>query len=356
MPVDDRWYLSKRGPNGKKLESRRHGRGRRWRCRYQDANGQPRERLFERKADAEAWDLQVRSGAAEETRVDQGERRTTFREYAERWRLSRQISQALEYQRHIESRLRHHHYPYFGHRSIRAINVTDILEWIVKLLHNNVAQSSVKTYFDVLNAIMNAAVADKVMSDNPCKTIRLSAILRGFSRVPKWVPTTDDVLSLVDVVPDKYQAAIWLGAGQGLRLGEVLGIENNVRCLDYLHREVHVVQQLRFHKAQYDGFYLAPPKAGSVGDVDLDDHVALILAEHIRNHPPVTVALPDITAGTPDPGKRPKRRPVALLFTDELGRPIHDQRWSACGNGGGRPRAGPTKAPSTRCATTSPPP
>jgi integrase len=149
------------------------------------------------------------------------------------------------------------------------------------------------------------------------------------SRVPKWVPTTDDVLSLVDVVPDKYQAAIWLGAGEGLRLGEVLGIENNVRCLDYLHREVHVVQQLRFHKAQYGGFYLAPPKAGSVGDVDLDDNVALILAEHIRNHPPVTVELPDITAGTPGPGKRPKRRPVALLFTDELSRPIHDQRWSA---------------------------
>lgn len=38
--------------------------------------------------------------------------------------------------------------------------------------------------------------------------------------------------------------------------------------------------------------------------------------------------LADITAGTPDPGEKPKRRRVRLMFTDESGRPIHDQRWS----------------------------
>lgn len=328
MAVDDRWYLSKRGPNDERVKSQRYGRGKRWRCRYEDANGVPRERLFERKTDAEAWDLAARSGQVEETKVDQGERRTTFREYAERWRLSRQIGQALEYQRHIESRLRHHHYPYFGDRPIRAINVTNVLEWISNLLQSNVAQSSIKTYFDVLNAIMNAAVVDKVIPDNPCKAVRLSAILRGFSRAPKWVPTADDVLALINVVPDEYKAAIWLGAGEGMRLGEVLGIEDGARCVDHAHGEVHVVQQLRFHKATYGGFYLAPPKAGSVGDVDLDDQVAAVLANHIRKYPPVIVDLPDITRGTPDPGKPAKRRKAALLFTDDQGRPIHDQRWS----------------------------
>ena len=109
-----------------------------------------------------------------------------------------------------------------------------------------------------------------------------------------------------------------------MRLGEVLGIEDGARCVDRRHREVHVVQQLRFHKIKYRGFYLAPPKAGSTGDVDLDDHVGAIVAEHIRNYLPTVVELPDITAGTPDPGKPVRRRPVALLFTDNQGRPIHD--------------------------------
>lgn len=138
----------------------------------------------------------------------------------------------------------------------------------------------------------------------------------------------EDVLALLDVVPDQFAAAIWLGAGQGMRLGEVLGMEAGTRCVDYLAREVHVVQQLRFHAKQYGGFYLGPPKSGSVGDVDLDDQVAVILAEHLRAHPPVTVELPDITAGTPDAGKSAPVREVGLLFTNENGRPIQDQRWS----------------------------
>jgi integrase len=179
-----------------------------------------------------------------------------------------------------------------------------------------------------LNAIMNAAVVDMVISDNPCKAVRISAILRGLSRASKWVPTTDDVLALLAVVPERFHAAIHLGAGEGMRLGEVLGFEDGARCVDREQGEVHVVQQLRFHREVYGGFYLAPPKAGSVGDVDLDDEVALVLARHVKAYPRATVQLPDVTRGTPDPGKKPKIRPVALLFTDDLGRPIHDQRWS----------------------------
>jgi integrase len=308
-------------------QPQRHGRGKRWRVRYADARGERRQRLFDRKVDADAWEAKVQRGEAEETRLDQAERQTTFRDYAERWRTSRGITQALAYRRHLESRLRHHHYPYFGTRPIRAITVTDVLEWIATLVAKHAAQTSIKTYFDVLNVIMNAAVVDKVIPDNPCKAVRLSAILRGLSRAPKWVPTTDDVLALLDVVPDPYKAAIWLGAGQGMRLGEVLGAETSTRCIDPSNGVVHVVQQLRFHAAEYGGFYLAPPKAGSVGDVDLDDHVDQVVADHVRRHPPAVVDLPDVTAGTPDPGKPATRRPIALLFTFD-GRPIHDQTWS----------------------------
>jgi integrase len=118
-----------------------------------------------------------------------------------------------------------------------------------------------------------------------------------------------------------------LGAG-GVRGGRHRGDSRPVPGHGWPSGELHVRQQLRFHRIEYGGFYLAAPKAGSVGDVDLDDHVARVVAEHIRAHPPVTVELPDITAGTPDPGKQPTRRPVALLFTDDQQRPIHDQRWS----------------------------
>jgi integrase len=65
-----------------------------------------------------------------------------------------------------------------------------------------------------------------------------------------------------------------------------------------------------------------------VGDVDLDDAVAQAVTEHCERFPPVSVQLADITRGTPDPGKPVRRRSVPLLFTDQHGRPIHDQAWS----------------------------
>jgi integrase len=333
MPVDDMWYLTKRGPNKKKLPSKRHGQGKRWRVRYVDSLGVSRTRFFERQVDAQDWDARQRAGLEPDRPTSRSQQGLTFKEYGERWRLSRQIGQALDYQRHLDSRLRNHIYPAFGHLPIRSINVTDILEWIANLIAAHAAQSSIKTYFDVLNNIMNAALADKVISDNPCRAIRLSAVLRRFSRAPKWVPNDEQVLALVEVVPPHFRAAIWLGGGEGMRLGEVLGIEDGTRCIDPDRSEIHVVQQLRFHKEKYGGFYLAPPKSGSVGDVDLDDDVAAVLAEHVAKFPPVAVDMVDITRGTPDPGKPPARRLVKLLFTDEYGHPIHDQAWSKMSKG-----------------------
>ncbi|WBB65762.1 site-specific integrase [Micromonospora sp. WMMD812] len=322
MPVDDLWYLSKRGPDGKRLPSKRHGRGKRWRCRYEDSDGETRERLFERRADADAFDLRARSGIVDEIRVQQSERHLTLREYGERWRLSREVGWALETRKRVESNLRIHLYPVFGDRPLRAINLTSVLEWLTRRLDEGTARSSLKLYFELLDTVLNAAVTDKVIADNPCDGVKLAQVLRGLSRAPKWVPTEGEVLALLDVVPPRYRAAIWLGAGQGCRLGETLGMEDDARCVDTNGAELHVVQQLRYAPQQYGGFYLSEPKAGSSGTIDLDPVVGRMLAEHVRDFPPVSVELVDITSGDP------VRRSVPLLFTTTRGNPFTDRTWS----------------------------
>lgn len=322
MPVDDLWYLSKRGPDGKRLPSKRHGRGRRYRVRYHDAYGRAREKLFDRKRDAEEWELRARTGHVNEAKVDQSERNLTFREYGDRWRLSREIGWALETRRRVESNLRRHLYPAFGDRQIRAITLTSVLEWLSLRLAEGTPKSSLKLYFELLDAVMAAAVADKVITENPCDGVKLAQILRGLSRAPKWVPTEREVLALLDVVPPRYRAAIWLGAGQGCRLGEVLGMEYSTRCVDFGRGELHVVQQLRYSPREHGGFYLSEPKAGSSGTVDLDPVVAEVLAEHVRQFPPVDIDLIDITSG------EPVRRTVPLLFTTTHGNPFTDRTWS----------------------------
>ena len=322
MPIDDLWYLKKRGPNGERLPSRRHGEGKRWRVRYEDANGALRTRFFERKTDAEAWEVKARSGDVPDVKVDQAERHVTFREYGERWRLSREIGWALETRKRVRSNLTHHLYPAFGDRQARTITLTGVLEWLTLRLAEDTPRSSLKLYFELLDSVLAAAVTDKVIASNPCDGVKLSQILRGLSRAPKWVPTEDEVWTLLKVVPPRYRAVVWLGAGQGCRLGEALGMERGERCTDPGRGELHIVQQLRYAPSEYGGFYLCEPKAGSFGTVDLDPVVAEVLAEHVRQFPPVEMELIDTTSG------EPVRRVVPLLFTTTRGNPFTDRVWS----------------------------
>jgi integrase len=205
---------------------------------------------------------------------------------------------------------------------MRSINFTDVMGWLGRLLDDGVPKSSVSLYFGLFKTIMNAAVVDRVIPDNPGQGVKLSQILRGLSRVPRWVPTQDHVLRLADAVPRRFRAAVWLGAGQGLRLGEVLGMEVGPRCADVVSGELHVVQQLRHSLEQFGGFYLAPPKSGSSGTVDLDQVVAEQLTAHLHDVGAVEFQLPDITSGDR------VVRPVSVLFTSSRGKLITDNYWS----------------------------
>jgi len=325
MPLDDLWYLRKRSPDGKRLPSKRYGQGKRWRVRFEDASGRVSTRFFERRADADAWDSRARAGEAEETKVVQSERHITFREYGERWRLSREVGWAVETRKRVESNLRCHLYPEFGNLPARAITLTGVLEWLSLRLAEGTPKSSARLYFELLHSVLAAAVTDKVIPENPCDGVKLAQILRGLSRSPKWVPTETEVVALLDVVPARYRAAVWLGAGQGCRLGEALGMELGVRCVDNERQELHVVQQLRYAPQDYGGFYLSEPKAGSSGTVDLDPVVGGVIADHVAQFTPVEVELIDITSG------EPARRRVPLLFTTTHGNPFTDRTWSRSG-------------------------
>jgi integrase len=322
MPVDDLWYLTKRGPDNKKLPSKRHGEGKRWRVRFTDSAGVPRTRFFERKVDADLWDAGVRSGVIDATAANRAERSVSFMEYAERWRLAQEVGWAIGTRKRVESNLRCHLYPVFGDQPPRTITPTSVLEWLTLRLIDNTPPSSLKLYFELLDTVLTAAVVDKVTVENPCDGIRLAQILRGLNRTPKWVPTETEVLALFDTVPERYHGVLWLGAGQGLRIMEALGMEVGPRCVESEHGELHVVQQLGYSPKVYGGHYLSEPKSGSSGTVDLDPVVDAKLADHIARFPPADVELIDHT------GSDPMKRVVPLMFTTVHGNPFTNRTWS----------------------------
>ncbi|WP_432833555.1 hypothetical protein [Dactylosporangium sp. CA-092794] len=100
----------------------------------------------------------------------------------------------------------------FGNSLAAAINETLVLEWLGGLRADGRPKSSIKLYFELLDAILAAMVRDRIRSDNPCAGIRLAKILDGLSITPKWVPTPDQVLRLLDAMPARYRLTDWLGA------------------------------------------------------------------------------------------------------------------------------------------------
>ncbi|WP_239153396.1 tyrosine-type recombinase/integrase [Virgisporangium aliadipatigenens] len=179
-----------------------------------------------------------------------------------------------------------------------------------------------KLYFDLLSTILASAHTDGVIPANPCGPIKVNAAFRGLSGTPRWIPTEAQVLDLLDMVPERYHAALWLGAGQGCRIGEVLAMEDSPHCLDLNRGELHVVQQLQYDNPEHGGFYLKEPKSGSVGTITLDTHVRQVVAHHLRTFGSTAVELVDATTDRPHP------RVAKLLFVDSRQRPFHDRRWS----------------------------
>jgi integrase len=229
----------------------------------------------------------------------------------------------VETRRRIPGNLTYHLNPAFP-GPIRAITTTQVLEWLAGRLSagSGVASSSVKLYYDLFATIMRSAERDRVIPADPCRGIKLGSVFRGLSRAPRWIPIGEQVLRLFDAVPERYRAALWLGAGQGCRIGEVLALENSPQCFDLPRAELHVVQQLRYDAEAYGGFFLKEPKGGSAGTIPFDKEVQRALENHLLLFGATEVELVDATAQTARP------RTARLLFTDAKGRPFHDRRWA----------------------------
>ena len=94
------------------------------------------------------------------------------------------------------------------------------------------------------------------------------------------IPSPEQVHRLARLMPDRLSAAVYVAAGCGLRLGEVLGLE--VEDVDFDRAELSVRQQLKSHKRRPP--YLGRPKTKtSIRVVELPDVVADALRLHLEN-------------------------------------------------------------------------
>lgn len=276
--VYDRWHKSRPAPDEPrcrehdKVPTGDHGRGHRWQVRYRDADGRQRKENFARKPAADARGKVVGADLLRGVHLDPKAGRVSVREYAEdRW-LPAQVHLRPNSVDLYRSHVRTHLVPLLGDRQLGAVKRTD-MKAVVAALSAKLAPSTVTTVYAVLRAMMQAAVDDGLIPGNPCSRVPLP---RVEPRVLQPL-SAGQVAALAASITPRYEVAVWLGAGAGLREGEVFGL---------LASRVRFLQRRLLVEEQGQGGKLAPLKTkASKAPVPLDDSILSRVSAHLQQWP-----------------------------------------------------------------------
>jgi len=264
------------------IQDRGREHERRWQARYRDPDGRERSKTFTRKVDAQRWLDQVTADLVTGRYVDPKAGRVTLGDFAAEW-LETQTFDAPTRET-MESRVRTHILPTIGPVELRHLKPSTVQAW-VRSRQTEVAPSYCRLLLSNLSTILSAAVEDGLIASNPCAVSSVKAPRVDRRRVAPW--TVETVHSVIDGHPNEFRAMPVLGAGCGLRQGELFGL--TLDAIDFLRQVVHVRQQLRLVENQV---VLAPPKGGREREVPLPDVVAMAVAEHVQRSGTATAELP----------------------------------------------------------------
>jgi integrase len=273
---------------------RRRGK---WVARWRDANGKQRSRAFDRKLDAGNFLVGLRADLMRGSYIDPREGKVTLRSYAEQRWLPSQVhlrpNSASLYASHVAN----HIVPLLGDRPLGALRRPDCTAFVAALAAKPLAPSTVHTVYAVLRSLMQSAVEDQLIPANPCSRVPLPRLDK---RVV--VPLTADAVSaLAGEMPARYEVAVWLAAGAGLREGEALGL--TVPRVEFLARRLVVVEQMQ-------NKVLSPLKTrASKRVIPVDDLVLNAITAHMQRWAP--------GAGQ-------------ILITNRLGRPVQRNSFGFC--------------------------
>lgn len=249
---------------------------------YREPDGRKRRRTFQRMADAERFAASVETDKARGLYLDPSAGRIAFKTYATEWLASQTFEQSTR--EAVELRLRLHVYPVLGSKMLTQIKPSTIQTWVSGLAVRSASYRQV--IFANVSTILSAAVDDERIPKNPCKA---GSVTRPKQERTKLVPwTSEQVHSVTDALPERYRIVAALGAGLGLRQGEIFALSPD--DVDFLRGVVEIRRQVKLLGNNRQLFGL--PKGNKTRTVPLPATVRDLLAAHLAQHPSADVSLP----------------------------------------------------------------
>ena len=279
----------------------------RYQVHYRDPDDDARKSgptLFATKGEASRWLAELETSLGTGTYLSPELGKVTFGEHAQTWLNSKANLRPTTHELYTYL-LRVHLLPTFGKIRLDAINPATIRVWHSALMNERgLSQTSAAKAYRLLRQILQVAVDDRVIRENPC---RLKGAATERSR-ERSIPTLAEVAAVAEAINPRFNAMVWLAALAGLRRGECLGLARKHLKLDdqpTVTVERSLVETERF------GTMLQDPKTNAGHrTVALPESLARILRDHL-----------DAYVG---------RDPEAFVFTTALsGRPPSDKTWKS---------------------------
>lgn len=206
----------------------------RYRLRWRDHDGKEHARDFRLAKDAKAERGRIEDALAKGTATDPSLRKITVAQWCDTWidGYSARESTRRQAKTHLAIIRRD-----FGGRRLGSVKPSDVRAWIRDLQDEGRAVSYVYALHSRLRQIMEDAVHDGLIAQNPCS--RRTAPPMGRQR--PYVATSEQVWGLYDAMPDRNRGAVLLGAFAGLRVAEAAALRRE--HVDWTHGVVSPVQQ-----------------------------------------------------------------------------------------------------------------
>lgn len=273
---------------------------------YRNPDNRQRRKSFRRKAEAEAFRSTVEADKLRGTYIDLDAGRVTFAEYAAGWLAGRTFDPST-YEA-TELRLRIHVLPILGSLQLRQIKPSTVQRLIASM---DLSDTYKRVILSNVSAIFGAAVDDDLIAKNPCKAGSVSRPKIVRRKVAPW--PTEWVSAMHDALPERYQIAVTLGSGLGLRQGEIFGLSPD--DIDFLRGTVEVRHQVKILAG--NRFVFGLPKGRKSRTIPLPTTVADELSAYLARFHPVPVELPWRTLDSAEKVR------VPLVLTTRERRPLN---------------------------------
>lgn len=252
-----------------------------WTVRHREPGGRagrPRQVSFPTKREADAYAARVEADKAAGTYLDPNRTRILFADYAAEWLATRLLRPTT-----LDTYLRNHTLPAFGHLPLAHIDRHRVQAWIKDLSDTGLGPRTIATLYGVFAGILRSAVLDGRLPRTPCTGIRL----------PEPPPTTARILTpgqvhaLANAMRPRYALTVLLAFGTGTRQGETFAashsrINPDTATLTIDRQIVLINTNPHGYSAQPT---LGPPKTrASHRTVPLPPFVLDAYREHLKHH------------------------------------------------------------------------